>query len=85
MDTLKMDNKNISSNLESLKNEIKNISIDLVPLKSQSQRWNKCFENTVSRINKKEKNLEGLVKATKESISVAVCNGAVYKPTPKMR
>ena len=84
-DTLRIELKNISSNLESLKKEIKNISIDLVPSKRHSQRWNKCFNNAARGINKKEKNLPELDKATKESIIVAVCNGAVYEPTPKMR
>ena len=77
--------KNLSSNIESLKKEIKNVSIDLVPLQKQSQRWNKCFKNTVSWFNKKGKNLAELDKETKESLAVAVCNGAVYEPTPKMK
>ena len=83
--TLNIELKNLSSNLESLKNEIKNISIDLVPSKKQSQRWNKCFNNTSLWFNNSEKNLVGLDKATKESLAVAVCNGAVYEPTPKMK
>ena len=83
--SFKMQLKNLSSNLKSLKNEIKNISIDLVPSKKQSQRWNKCFNNTSLWFNKKEKNLVELDKATKESLAVAVCNGAVYEPTPKMK
>ncbi len=84
-DTLNIELKNLSSNLESLKNEIKNISIDLIPSKKQSQRWNKCFKNTSLWFNKKGKNLAELDKATKESLTVAVCNGAVYEPTPKMK
>ena len=83
--SLKNEIKNISIDLVSLKKEIKNISIDLVPTKRHSQSWNKCFSNTALWINKKEKNLAGLDKATKESLAVAVCNGAVYEPTPKMK
>ena len=83
--TLNIELKKLSSNLESLKNEIKNISIDLIPTKKQSQKWNKCFNNTSLWFNKKEKNLVELDKATKESLAVAVCNGAVYEPTPKMK
>ena len=83
-DNLKMEIKNLSMNLGSLKKEIKNISIDLIPAKRHSQMWNKCFRNTARWINKKEKNLAELDKATKESLAVAVCNGAVYEPTPKM-
>ena len=81
----KIEIKNLSSNVESLKKEIENVSIDLVPLQKQSQRWNKCFKNTVSWFYKKGKNLAELDKETKESLAVAVCNGAVYEPTPKMK
>ncbi len=84
-DTLKMEIKNVSNNLESLKKQIKEISIDLVPSKKQSQSWNKCFKNTVRWIDKNEKDLAGYDKDAKESIAVAVCNGAVYEPTPKMK
>ena len=81
----KIEIKNLSSNVESLKKEIKNVSIDLFPLQKQSQWWNKCFKNTVLWFNKKGKNLAELDKETKESLAVAVCNGAVYEPTPKMK
>ena len=84
-ENIKLEFQNLSSNLESLKKEIKNISIELVPSKKQSQRWNQCFKNTAFWINKKGRNLEGLDKETKESLAVAVCNGAVYEPTPKMK
>ena len=82
---LNIELKNLSSNLDSLKNEIKNMSIDLIPSKKQSQRWNKCFNNTSLWFNKKGNNLSELDKATKESLAVAVCNGAVYEPTPKIK
>tara|TARA_B100000212_G_scaffold259235_1_gene199210 strand:- start:512 stop:886 length:375 start_codon:yes stop_codon:yes gene_type:complete len=84
-DSLKMESKNILSNLDSLKKELKNISIDLVPSKMHSQKWNNCFKNSVRWINKNEKKLAELDKATKESLAVAVCNGAVYEPTPKIK
>ena len=61
----KIEIKNLSSDLESLKKEIKNVSIDLVPSKKQSQRWNKCFKNTVLWFNKKGGNIAELDKATK--------------------
>tara|TARA_B100000575_G_scaffold266579_1_gene244011 strand:+ start:273 stop:590 length:318 start_codon:yes stop_codon:yes gene_type:complete len=83
--TFKIEIKNLSSDLESLKTELKNISIDLVPSKEQSQRWNKCFKNTSLWFNKKGGNLAELDKETKESLAVAVCNGTVYEPTPKMK
>ena len=82
---LNIELKNLSSNLDSLKNEIKNMSIDLIPSKKQSQRWNKCFNNTTLWFNKNGGNFEELDKATKESLAVAVCNGAVYEPAPKMK
>ena len=84
-DTFKTEIKNLSTNLDSLKKEIKNISIDLVTLKKRSQRWNKCFENTSLWFNEKGRDLAELDKETKESLAVAVCNGAVYEPTPKMK
>mgnify|MGYP001333468018 CR=1 FL=1 len=84
-DNLKMEITNVIVNLESLKKEIKNLSINLIPAKRQSQMWNKCFNNTSLWIKTKEKNLAGLDEGTKESLAVAVCNGAVYEPTPKMK
>tara|TARA_Y100000589_G_scaffold135491_1_gene129674 strand:- start:239 stop:424 length:186 start_codon:yes stop_codon:yes gene_type:complete len=54
-------------------------------LKKQSKKWNKCFKNTAHWLNKKGKNLDRLDKETKESLAVAVCNGAVYEPTLKMK
>ena len=80
-----MELKNLSGNLKSLKNEIQNMSIDLVPSKKQSQWWNQFFNKTSLWFNKKGKNFEELDKATKESLVVAVCNGVVYEPTPKMK
>ena len=84
-DYIKMEIKNISNNLDFLKMEIKDITIDLVPLKRQSQRWNKCFKNTVLWINEKEKNQKGWDISAKESVPVAICNGAVYEPTPNIK
>ena len=84
-DSIKMEIKNISSNIDSLKKDIRDISIDLGPTKSQSQKWNKCFRNITRLINEKEKDLVLRDKAAKESVAVAVCNGAVYEPKPKMK
>ena len=84
-DTMKIEIKNISSNIKSLKKNIENISNDLVPAKIQSQNWNKCFRNTTRWINENKKDLMVLDIAAKESIAVAICNGAVYEPKPKMK
>ena len=43
------------------------------------------LKKTALWFNKKGKNLAELDKETKESLSVAVCNEAVYETTPKMR
>ena len=43
------------------------------------------FQRYSPLVEQKGKNLEGLDKETKESLSVAVCNGAVHEPTPKMK
>ena len=84
-DSLKLEIKSIFTKMDSLEKEINNISINLEPIKRQSQKWNKCFDNTESWINKKENDLAGWDEAAKESLIVAVCNGAVYEPTPKMK
>ena len=84
-ETFKIEIKNLSSNLEFLKKEIKNVSNDFVPSKKQAERWNKYFKNTALWSNKKETHLVELDIETKESLEVAVCNGAVYEPTPKMK
>ena len=36
-------------------------------------------------LTKRGGDIAELDKATKESLAVAVCNGAVYEPTPKMK
>lgn len=85
IESIKTEIKSISTLMNFLKKDINDIKIDLVPIKKQSQRWNNCFKNTARWINKKEKNLANLDEAAKESIAVAVCSGAVYEPTPKMK
>ena len=85
LNSIKVEFKKVSTNIISLKKEIKNISIDLVPTKRQSQRWNKCFKNTALWVDKKERDLARWDKATKESFIVALCNGAVFEPIPKMK
>lgn len=59
------------------------ISITMVPVSKRAAYWNRCIDNTIRWINEKEKDLEGWDHEAKETLSVAVCNGAVYEPKLK--
>ena len=56
------------------------IAISLIPISRKAAYWNSCFDKTISWFNEKENDLKSWDKASKESIAVAVCNGAVYEP-----
>ena len=56
------------------------IAISLVPISRKAAYWNRCFDNTLSWFNEEDNDLKGWDKTSKESIAVAVCNGAVYEP-----
>ena len=56
------------------------IAVSLIPISRKAAYWNRCLDRTVGWINENEKYLKGLNKEAKESIAVAVCNGAVYEP-----
>ena len=56
------------------------IFISLIPISKKAFYWNQCFKKTFQWIDKYEMELKSWDKASKESISVAVCNGAVYEP-----
>ena len=56
------------------------IFISLIPISKKAFYWNKCFTKTFKWIDKYEMELKNWDKASKESIAVAVCNGAVYEP-----
>ena len=56
------------------------IAISLIPVSREAAYWNRCLDKTVLFLNSKEYDLKGWDKASKESIAVAVCNGAVYEP-----
>ena len=56
------------------------IFISLIPISKKASYWNQCFKKTYQWIDKNEMNLKNLDKASKESIAVSVCNGAVYEP-----
>ena len=61
------------------------IFISLIPVSKKAFYWNKCFKKTYQWIDKNEIELKNLDKASKESIAVAVCNGAVYEPKLKTK
>ena len=60
------------------------IFISLIPVSRKAAYWNRCLDKTVRWINENEKDLKGLTKEAKESLGVAVCNGAVYEPKFKI-
>tara|TARA_B100001093_G_scaffold42546_1_gene36157 strand:- start:1935 stop:2189 length:255 start_codon:yes stop_codon:yes gene_type:complete len=61
------------------------IAISLIPISRKAAYWNRCLDKTASWLNEKENGLKGWDKASKESIAVAICNGAVYEPKVEMK
>ena len=61
------------------------IFISLIPISKKASYWNQCFKKTFQWIDKYEMELKSWDKASKESIAVAVCNGAVYEPELKTK
>ena len=61
------------------------IAISLIPVSRKAAYWNRCLDKTMSWLNSKEYDLKGWDKSSKESIAVAVCNGAVYEPKVKKK
>ena len=61
------------------------IAISLIPISRKALYWNRCLAQTILWINEKEKDLKGWDKQAKESLAVAVCNGAVYEPNVEMK
>ena len=61
------------------------IFISLIPVSKKAFYWNQCFKKTYQWIDKKVMELENWDKASKESIAVSVCNGAVYEPKAKSK
>ena len=59
------------------------IFISLIPISKKAFYWNQCFKKTFQWIDKYEIEQKNWDKPSKESIAVAVCNGAVYKPELK--
>ncbi len=61
------------------------IFISLIPVSKKAFYWNQCLKKTYQWIDKNEMELKNWDRASKESISVAVCNGAVYEPNVKTK
>jgi len=61
------------------------IFISLIPISKKAFYWNQCFKKTFQWIDKYDTELKKWDKASKESIAVAVCNGAVYEPELKTK
>ena len=61
------------------------IFISLIPISKKAFYWNQCFKKTFQWIAKYEIELKSWDKSSKESIAVAVCNGAVYEPELKTK
>jgi len=55
------------------------IFISLIPVSKKALYWNQCLKKTYQWIDKNELELKKWDKASKESIAVAICNGAVYE------
>ena len=61
------------------------IVISLLPISKRAMYWNRCFNQTISWINEKEKDLAEWDLLAKQSLAVGVCNGAVYEPRLKTK
>ena len=61
------------------------IFISLLPVSKKAFYWNQCFKKTFQWIDKNEMELKNWDKVSKESIAVAVCNGAVHEPVLKAK
>ena len=60
------------------------IVISLLPISKRALYWNRCFNQTISWINEKERGVLGWNNVAKQSLAVGVCNGAVYEPKFKV-
>ena len=61
------------------------ILFSLIPISKKALYWNQCLRKTYQWIERNEMELKNWDKASKESIAVAVCNGAVYEPELKTK
>ena len=56
------------------------IGVSLIPIAKNAFYWNKCFSTTYNWLNEEEKEIYEWEREATESLSVAICNGAVHKP-----
>ena len=61
------------------------ILLTLIPISKKAFYWNQCLRKTYQWLERNEMELKNWDKASKESIAVAVCNGAVYEPKLKRK
>ena len=61
------------------------ILFSLIPISKKSIYWNQCLKRTFQWIDKNEIELKNWDKPSKQSIAVAICNGAVYEPKFKRK
>ena len=61
------------------------ILISLIPVSKKAYYWNQCFKKTYQWIDENEMELKNWDKASKESIALAICNGAVHEPKFKRK
>ena len=61
------------------------ILFTLIPISKKAFYWNQCLRKTYQWLERNEMELKNWDKASKESIAVAVCNGAVYEPELKTK
>ena len=58
------------------------IAIELIPVSRQAAYWNRCLDISVKWLEKVPE-LNEWDKQGKESLAVAMCNGAVHEPKLK--
>ena len=58
---------------------LESIRSELIPVSRQASSWNRCLDGTTKLLDKSPE-LNGWDKKGKESLAVAICNGAVYEP-----
>ena len=59
------------------------IFLEVIPISRKAIYWNRCINKTIEWIKLKENNLKDWDQTSKETLAVAVCNGAVYEPNLK--